>query len=242
MSLPIFPANVRGLTYPQTKASGFNTILQSSPNFCETSIQQAQNPRWTWTFIYEYLKDYDVQSGLGMTYTDFRTLQGFLLSLGGSAGTFLYSDPTDNSVGPALNPVGGTPNLQAQLQVVNDGAGNYYSPIQRNVGGQFYEDITDLNGAITVYDNGTLKTLGTDYSVLGPGLALPGSSFMGMYLKWAGAPTGPVTVAFSFYFRCRVASDDAEFTRFMQSLYTYGGTHSSSGSTLDIRSTPAVQV
>ena len=59
-------------------------------------------------------------------------------------------------------------NLQAQLPVVTDGAGHYYSPIQRNFGGFFWEDITDLDGSIRVYANGTMVT---NYAIRGPGLA-----------------------------------------------------------------------
>jgi hypothetical protein len=77
----------------------------------------------------------------------------------------------------------------AVLQVVNDGAGNYYSPVQRNMGGQFYEDITDLNPAstITVYAGGTNAS--GSYTLGGPGLAIPGYSFLGLYLAW-NAPAG----------------------------------------------------
>src|SRR5208282_3939186 len=81
----------------------------------------------------------------------------------------------------------GAPNPNAQLQLVTDGT-YWYSPLQRNFGGQFLEDITDLNSIATlggstlnVYANGSLQTLTTDYSVLGPGLGIPGYSFMGLY-------------------------------------------------------------
>jgi hypothetical protein len=79
----------------------------------------------------------------------------------------------------------------AQLSLVNDGMGNYYSPIQRTLDGIFFEDVTDLNGTIDVYSGGVLASLGTapgQYTVAGPGLAIPGASYMGLYLKWgAGA-------------------------------------------------------
>lgn len=74
----------------------------------------------------------------------------------------------------------------ATLQVVNDGAGNYYSPIQRNFGGLFWEDITDLDGSITVYLDGAVTSA---YSIGGPGLALPNASYEGLYLAW-NAPAG----------------------------------------------------
>lgn len=238
MSLAIFPT-VRGLAYPVVKAPGFNTLLQGAPNLLETAIAQTYNPAWEWQLVYEFLFD-NVAVITAGTWTDYATLQGFILARSSRAEEFLFSDPQDHAVGPAT--LSGTPNLQAQLQVVNDGAGTYYSPIQRNFGGQFYEDITDLNGSIAVYDNGTLKALGTDYTIVGPGLALPGYSYMGLVIKWGSAPTGPVTAAFNFYFRVRFPSDKQEFTEFMNQLWTLGGSESSSGGALILKSSRPVQV
>jgi hypothetical protein len=88
--------------------------------------------------------------------------------------------------------VSGTPNTLAQLALVNDGVGNYYSPLQRNMGGLFAEDVTDLDTSVqplVVYAAGSLKASGTDYTVGGPGLAIPGHSYVGIYIAWnAPAP------------------------------------------------------
>lgn len=236
MSLPIFPTVIRGLGFPAPKGPGFNTIVQSAPNNLEMTVSQARNPRWTWQATYNYLKDYDIQAG--QNYTDYRILQDFILSLSGSGGEFFYVDPTDSHLGA------NNTDTQAQLQTVNDGASSptYYSPVQRNFGGTFYEDIPDLNGTLNVYANGVLKTLGTDYTLVGPGLAIPGNSFMGMVIQWAASPTLPVTAQGQFYFRCRLASDEAQIDRFMQSIWTYGGPDSASGEPLTFKSSPPVQV
>jgi hypothetical protein len=220
MSLPVFPA-LAGITFPNLKTSEFNTLIQDSPNKMDTRISQTRNPYWHWEAVLDFVDD-----TVSLTPTEAEILRGFQLSLGGSAGDFLYTDPTDHSVGPAL--ITGVPNVNAELQVVSDGT-NYFSPIQRLMGG-FAEDITDLNGAITVYDNAVLKTLGTDYTVQGPGLAVSGSSFMGMYLAWAAAPTGPVSVAFNFYFRSRLESDSMDFEQFASQIWTLGGSSSRLGS------------
>jgi Conserved hypothetical protein 2217 (DUF2460) len=223
MSLPIFPA-LPGLTWPVLKASEFSTIQQEAPNFMDTRIQQAQNPRWHWELTFDVLRD-------TTTLTEYRQLQGLILAVGGKFGDFLFTDPSDNSVGPAL--IGGSPNTAAELQVVNDDAGNYYSPVQRNFGGLFYEDITDLNGSIAVYANGTLATVGTgagQYQLLGPGLTIPGYSFYGMYLKWGSAPATPVTAQFNFYFRCHFEEDTQDFEQFISTMWTIGGSESKNGS------------
>ncbi|MBS1803509.1 MAG: DUF2460 domain-containing protein [Acidobacteria bacterium] len=221
MSLPVFPS-LPGLSWTIPKASEFSTLTQDSGALFDTRVQQAKNPRWHWGMTFDVLRD-------GGTFTEYRQLQGLILSLAGSFGDFLYSDPSDNTVGPAL--IAGVPNTAAQLQVVNDGAGNYYSPIQRNFGGLFQEDITDLNGSITVYDNAVLKTGGgVDYTLAGPGLSISGAAFEGMYLQWAAPPTGPVTAEFNFYFRCHFEEDTHEFEQFLSSMWTVGGSESKSGS------------
>lgn len=141
------------------------------------------------------------------------------------------------------------------LQVVTDGLGNYYSPLQRNMGSLFNEDVTDLNTSMNpfrVWVGGTLKTqatlntcsLGGDYTIQGPGLTIPGASFQGLYLHWcAGAPAGAVTTAFNFYFRVRFATDDLDFEQFMQELWTIGGGSGKNGrGTLELMSARSAQL
>ena len=123
---------------------------------------------------------------------------------GGSAPSFNHSGSTTTDAGVTWQDRGGSytavPNngggyvgtavvLPASLQLVNDGVGNYYSPIQRNMGGLFWEDITDLNPAATiaVYLNGASAS--GSYTLGGPGLGIPGYSWMGLYLSW-NAPAG----------------------------------------------------
>lgn len=125
------------------------------------------------------------------------------------------------------------PGADAQaLQVVTDGT-TYYSPLQRNFGGQFLEDITDLNTStlpLTVWADAVLQTEGSNFTVEGPGLAIPGYSFMGMYLQWAAEPAAPVTASFEFYLRMRFESDEQDFEEFLSDLWTIGGDSSKNGS------------
>jgi hypothetical protein len=235
MSLAVFPV-LPGLAWPVQKSSEFNTIVQDSPNFMDTRISQTRNPRWHWELTFDVLRDKTTPS-------EYRQLQGFILALGGRGADFLYSDPSDNAVGPAM--LSGSPNTDAELQVVDDGAGNYFSPIQRNFGSQFLEDITDLNGAIAVYANGTLATVGTgagQYTVAGPGLAVPGASFLGMYLAWGSEPAAPVTAQFSFYHRVAMEEDLADFEQMISSLWSLGGSTSSGGGALKFRTSRIPQV
>jgi hypothetical protein len=287
----VYPGNIPGLGFTVTKTPEFSTLVQDATNKYSTRLSQYSNPFWHWILVYNFLHDY--AWGQFNYVSELKTLLGFFNSQQGQFGTFLFNDPSDNYVGPALstatwvpgvmyglnqgvldaanhwqqvttagisgatiptfNDTGGTtgdgsvvwtdrgvyasgfPNCPlAQLQVVTDGAGNYYSPIQRTLDGNSYEDITDLNGGITVYANGVLQIgypeSGFNYQILGPGLAVPGASFMGMYLKWTAEPAGPITVQFNFYFRTRFETDSQDFEEFLHNIWTIGGDDSRNGS------------
>lgn len=195
MSLKVFP-DLPGLTWPVLRTAEFHTEVQSAKNKYEVRLPQMVNPLWHWQLIYDFLRDFPYGS---FTVSELNTLLDFFLYQGGQAGEFLFTDPDSNYVGPAL--VNGVPNApMAQLQVVNDGAGNYYSPVQRTMGGSFFEDVPDLNGGIAVYANGILMKQGSpfpysaDYQLFGPGLAVPGAAYVGMYIQWwpypaPGAPS-----------------------------------------------------
>ena len=188
MALPVFPT-LPGLTYTTLKSPAFSTLNASSPNGYEVRLPQSTNPIWSWTMIFDFLHDYFW--GSFTTVSELRTLMGFFNAQYGSMASFLYTDPDDNYVGPALVPIALTPNTPlAQLALVTDGAGHWFSPVQRTLDGVYYEDITDLNGAIAVYANGSAAGVGGgqgQYQVAGPGLAIPGYSYMGMYLAWGNA-------------------------------------------------------
>lgn len=226
MSDDIYPNDIRGLKFGVQKTPRFNTLIQSAPNGFETRIKLSQNPLWHWVLQYDYLYatsagEYNNELLAGRDYPDLQLLMGFFLGHGGQFDDFLFFDPDDHTVGPGV--VSGSPNLKAELQVVTDGT-IFYSPLQRNMGGQFLEDVTDLVAdTLTVYADGVEMEEGVDYTVHGPGLAVPGAAFAGLYLTWAAQPDAPVTAEFEFYFRVTFATDEQEFEKFLQDLWTIGG-------------------
>jgi hypothetical protein len=182
MSNAVYPSQIHGFTYTVLRTPEFATIVQKSPGGSEVRVPQMQNPTWHITLIYDYL--YGQYNSPQNTmpyapYSDIDTLVGFYLARQGQSDDFLWIDPKNNAVGPAV--VGASPNLQAELALVDDGLGHYYSPVQRLVGGLYYEDITDLNGNIQVYANGVIKS---GYTIVGPGYRIPGYSWRGLVLKW----------------------------------------------------------
>jgi hypothetical protein len=157
----------------------------------------------------------------------------FFLKHFGMGDTFLLNDiwTPDYYVGPGVTGYPAAPNLKAQLQLVEDtSTSTWYSPIQRKIGSAWYEDIADLNGSIVVYANGVLQTMGAfyDYTIGGPGLAIPGYSFAGKYIKWNHAPAPPITASFYFYWRTRYEEDQQDMEKFMYELWSAGGAYGGS--------------
>ena len=155
------------------------------------------------------------------------TSLGVILSFSVFAGGSGYTTASNVALAILSGAGIGSPNADITASTI------YYSPIQRNFGGQFMEDVTDLNLIVypaTVWDNGTIKTPISDYTIGGPGLAIPGASYQGLYIQWAAQPTTPVTMLAQFYFRVCFESDQQDIEQFMQQLWTIGGESSKNGS------------
>lgn len=123
-------------------------------------------------------------------------------------------------------PVAGWPNPQAQLQLVTDGT-NFYSPLQLLRGGQFYEDITDLSGGLTVYANGVATT---GYTLTPGPLSFSGFSSAGLYLNWGTvSPTAPITATFNYLYRVRFEDSSQDFEKWANQWWTVGGENGTKG-------------
>src|ERR1700722_13167189 len=101
----VFPSLIKGLTWTVLRTPKFATIVQASPGAQTVRIAQYQNPLWEWSLVWDYLYDaFQTQNNIKAyaPYTDIRTLIGFFLGQRGKFDSFLYSEPSDNYVGPAL--------------------------------------------------------------------------------------------------------------------------------------------
>jgi hypothetical protein len=213
MSNNVFPSNLPGIGYTVLKSPENSVIIQQSPSFNECRINQSHNPIWRFELIYDFLRD-QLGRSVGPTYTDLQVMMGFFLQQGMNFDSFLFTDPDDYTV-----------NNQS-LVLVNDGAVSptYYTPIQRLMGGLFYEDVTDVNplngSGMVIKANGVTTT---SFNFLGPGLTIPGYSFIGMYLKWLSPPTAPITGTFNFYFRVRFENPKQAFEKWANKWWSMGG-------------------
>jgi hypothetical protein len=118
---------------------------------------------------------------------------GFFLQLQGQLGTFLYTDPDDNSVaGQAIG--------------TGDGSTTAFA-FARTLGG-FFEPVSWVMNVSNVYLNGAAQASGWS-------LATPNT------LNFAGAPASGVliTADFSYAFECRFLDDQIDFEEFMSNLW-----------------------
>jgi uncharacterized protein (TIGR02217 family) len=184
--MQIFPTLV-GAAFPVKKRPGFDTIIQKAGSGVEVRIGNYIYPIWEWDLPFSWLSQ-------EAAYSDYQTLVGLYVSLSGPAGTFLFSDPTDNTTG-------GVPALIA----TGDGSTTTFQ-IGRTLGAAFEPiwDINSLSAAPKIYLNTTLQSSG--YTINSTGL-----------ITFATAPTlgTQVKADFQYYWRCRFVEDLPEFVNFV---------------------------
>ncbi len=130
-------------------------------------------------------------------YSEMATLAGFFNARQGGFDSFLWTDPDDNSV-------------ITQALGTGDGSNRLFQLV-RTFGG-YVEPVFDVNAAPQIYVNAVLKTLTTDYTLSATGLVAfvtaPGN---GVAVTWSG----------TYYRRVCFTQDQAEFSQFMNKLWTF---------------------
>lgn len=181
MSSPLFPT-VRGLGIPVVRWPEMKTLLQVAQSGKEVRLAQWTNPIWHWELPFNYLKDDSTVTGSN-AYSDLRMMVGTFLQMYGMYGTFLFQDPDDNTIA--------TP----QQFGTGDGSTTTFQ-LTRNFGG-FVEWIQNLNGAPSIFDNGT-PVSALNYSVSGTAqITFTVPPLNTHVLTWGG----------SYYFLCRFEKD-----------------------------------
>jgi uncharacterized protein (TIGR02217 family) len=191
MSNAIFPT-LPGLTWNITRQPEFSTKIQKAVSGRETRIASWNAPMYLFGLTYEFIRDQAGTQSPASPYDELRTLVGFFNSRMGSFQSFLYLDPTDNSI-------------TGQAFGVGDGVTTKFQ-LARSYGG-FVEPVQNLNGTPTIYKNGASTT---GFTVDSQGLVTFATApASGVALTWDG----------SYYYRVRFNADVSQFNLFMKDLW-----------------------
>lgn len=186
MSNAVFPV-LPGLLWDVVKKPLFRTLIQSAVSGKELRLAQMSYPLYQFSLSYEVLR--------ANALAELQTLMGFFNARNGSFDSFLYIDPDDNAITTQNFGTGDAVTTAFQLT--------------RTYGG-FIEPVQNLNGAPSIFDNGVLKTVVTDYNINSLGVVtFTYTPVAGHALTWTG----------NFYYRVRFLQDVAEFNQFMKQLW-----------------------
>lgn len=144
MSGLVYPASLPGLTFNNTRTPHFNTGVQAALSKKESRIAYQQYVWYSFELQYSVLRD-------NVTPSDLQALEGLFIQMGGQFDTFLYSDPTFNTV--ALMKFATTDGVSQNYQI---------TATYQNVGGPGgAELVQNFNGTPVVYIDryGTLNEL-----------------------------------------------------------------------------------
>jgi uncharacterized protein (TIGR02217 family) len=126
--------------------------------------------------------------------TTYNYMLGFFMQAGGQLSDFLYFDPNDNQA-------------NAQFVAIGDAATTQFQLIRAIGTGS--DIVQNLNGAPTLYDNGSV--IGSGYTVSSTGIVVFTSApAAGHVITWTG----------SFYYRVRFADPSLKFSQFAQNIWS----------------------
>ena len=202
---PIYPT-LPGLTY-DTKWSPihYNMATQTSDTGADVDLGYAETPLHDFELTYSVLRD-NFNGYIDPNYngTEFKTMMGFWLMLGGARGRFLFWNVDDNTV-------------VAQSQGDTDGTSSTYT-LSRTFGVTDYNatepvGYIDTTKTFNVYLDGVLQDPST-YDVL---TALP----VNQQIKFHATPTAgqAITTDMSYYYYCKFPDNQNTFEKFMNQLW-----------------------
>jgi len=191
----VFPV-LTGQGFLASKRPVWQTTVKRAYSGREVRAAAYSYPRWEWTLQWEVLR---TQASL----PELQTLFGFLGSRQGRNQPFYYQDQTDNAVTTQGFGTGdGTTTIFQLYRTV--GQGTIYN---------YLDPVLVLNQNPSVYVNGTLKTLGTDYTI----------SINGV-ISFTTAPAASAALTWSggYLFLCRFDDEMVDAVQFGGNLWSVG--------------------
>jgi len=204
--LPIYPDKtlLKGLGF-STKWSPafFNLATETTATGADIDLALAQYPLHSFELTYSFLRSWRAPANVSL---EFKTLMGFWLMLGGTAGRFLFKNPDDCFVA-------------AQLIGTGDGATTAFGPIVRTFG---------ANGYFASEPVGQVDTTQSVIVRLG-NIVQPASTYMlstatplNQTITFAAAPASgaPIYMDFAFFYYCKFADNSNTFEKFADRLWS----------------------
>lgn len=194
MSNAILPT-LAGVQWGITKRPIWNSRVQTSVGGYETRIALASLPRWRWSLSFEFLRQ-------NTTDAEFQSLANFFNARQGKYDSFLYSDPSDNTISDSVS--------LRQNFGTGDGATSGFQLGRSLVASGVFEYIYNLNATPKIYKNAVLQVAGVDYNISNGLVAFTAPPAGGAALTWSG----------TYYWRARFDQDGSDFTEFMDAYWS----------------------
>lgn len=181
---------LRGLEFPVVRRVKWNTLVANALSTKTATLSLQQYALYEWEFTYDLLRD-------DQTPSDYKEITGFFNQHGGQFDSFLYNDPTFNTV--VDEPMG-----------VGDGSNKDFQTIANfhNAGGPGRADIIqNFNGTPVFKVNGVI----TSASVGPSGI-----------ITFASAPANNAAITWTggFFYRCRFTQDKLPISQFMNNWWS----------------------
>ena len=190
MSNAVYPS-LPGLSWPVLKSPQWTTRAQTSVSGKEIRTSFMAYPLWQFTLTYDVLRG-------ASAFKEYQRLTDFFNARRGAWDDFLFDDVLDNSV--ALEQFG-----------TGNAATTAFQLLRRIYAGGFIEPVQNLNAAPSIFVNGVLKTLTTDYTISSTGLvSFTSAPAGGAVLTWTG----------TFYYRVKFVKDALDFEEFLKDLWS----------------------
>lgn len=196
MSSAVFPT-IAGLQWGIVKRPFWNSRVQTSVGGYETRIALASLPRWRWSIAFEFLRQ-------NTTDAEFQTLANFFNARQGKFDSFLYSDPSDNTISDSVS--------LRQNFGTGDGSTVAFQLGRSLIASGVFEYIYNLNATPKIYVDAVLKTAGADYNISNGLVTFTSAPANTKALTWSG----------TYYWRARFDQDAADLMEFMDAYWSLG--------------------
>ncbi|AEV24625.1 Conserved hypothetical protein 2217 (DUF2460) [Azospira oryzae PS] len=164
MSNTVFPSNIPGLAWDNTKTPVFSSVVRTAASGKELRAAFYSYPLWDFKLSYELLRNSTV-NGIN----ELKTVLGFFLSRQGKFDSFLYEDPYDCAI--------------ADQQIGIGNGSNKVFQLVRDFGG-FLEPVMNVKQVDAIKVGGVATT---DYSIDSKGkITLTTAPTSGQVVTWSG--------------------------------------------------------